>query len=132
MMKGKSLVGRGFVYWIPRIFSILFILFLAMFSLDVASPGMSLLDIMIGLFIHNIPVIILSILLAISWKYEIVGGITFIFAGILYIIFILIASFRNSFEWYYLSWSIIISGFAFLIGILFLIGWNRKKLKYRK
>ncbi len=112
-----------FVYWTPRIMSILFLLFLAMFSLDVFSSELTAWQILIGLFMHNIPVFILLVILIISWKHEIVGGITFILAGLTYIILL----FRNEFEWYMLSWSLIIAGPAFFIGILFIIGWLKKK-----
>jgi len=77
----------------------------------------------LGLFMHNILVFILAILLWISWKHEIVGGIAFILAGLLYIAMLM----RNPFEWYYLAWAIQISGIAFFIGILFLINWKKKK-----
>ena len=113
-----------FVYWAPRILSIIFILFLTMFSLDVFSPSLNFWQILLALLIHNIPSIVLTIILIISWKYELVGGIAFILAGLLYIIFIL---FRNPFEWYMLSWIIQISGVAFFIGILFLVNWFKKK-----
>lgn len=112
-----------FIYWTPRILSIIFILFLALMSLDVFSLELSLWQTLGALFIHNIPALVLLVVLLISRKYEIVGGITFILAGLLYIILLM----RQSFEWYMLSWAIQISGVAFLIGILFLIGWFKKK-----
>jgi hypothetical protein len=73
---------------------------------------------------HNIPVLVLLVVLLISWKYEIVGGIAFILAGLLYIFLLLI---KPQLEWYMLSWVATIAGPAFLIGILFFIGWFRKK-----
>ena len=112
-----------FIYWTPRILSIIFLLFLAIFSLDVFEPGLRFSQILLGLFMHNLPVIILFIILWISWKYEIVGGIAFILAGLLYIVLLM----RNPFEWYMLSWVIQISGIAFFIGILFLINWFKNK-----
>ena len=112
-----------FIYWTPRILSIIFICFLALMSLDVFGMGLSFWQTMGALFMHNIPVFILLIVLLISWKYEIVGGIAFILAGIFYIAMILINSIATGFEWYYLSWAVQISGVAFIIGILFLIGW---------
>ncbi|HIG95258.1 MAG TPA: hypothetical protein HA283_00990 [Nanoarchaeota archaeon] len=115
------------LYWTPRILSILFITFLALMSLDVFSSESGFWQIMLGLFMHNIPVFILIGILLISWKHEIVGGITFILAGILYFILVLITAIKTGFEWYYLAWVIQISGIAFLIGILFLINWSRKK-----
>jgi hypothetical protein len=113
-----------FIYWAPRVLSILFIIFLSLFSLDVISPGLAAKEIIIGLFMHNIPSLVLLILLIISWKYEIVGGIAFLLAGILYIVF---AS-HAAITWYRaLSWSLIIAGPAFFIGILFMINWVKKK-----
>ena len=112
-----------FIYWTPRILSILFILFLALFSLDIFDLNLGFWQTILGLVIHNIPSLILLVVLIISWKYEIVGGIAFILAGLLYIVMLLM----NPFEWYMLSWSLIIAGPAFFIGILFIIGWLAKK-----
>lgn len=112
-----------FIYWTPRILSIIFILFLSLFSLDVFEPGISLGQALLGLLIHDIPSLILTIVLIISWRHEIVGGVAFILAGLAYIIMLLI----NPFEWYMLSWTLTISGPAFLVGILFLVNWNKKK-----
>ena len=116
-----------FVYWTPRILSIIFILFLALFSLDIFEMNLGFWGTLVGLFIHNIPVFILLIILIISWKHEIVGGIAFILAGILYIAFILMNVMTTGFEWYYLAWAVQISGIAFFIGIMFLVGWFKKK-----
>lgn len=116
-----------FVYWTPRILSIIFICFLALFSLDVFSPELSFWQIAVGLFMHNIPVLILLAVLLISWKHEIVGGAAFILAGLLYIFMLLINIIKNPSEWYMLFWALQISGPAFLIGILFIIGWLKKK-----
>ena len=113
-----------FVYWTPRILAIVFVLFLMMFSLDVFEPGLSAEQIALGLLMHNIPAFLLLIILIISWKREIVGGIAFIIAGLLYI---LLLAMNPEFEWYMLSWSIMISGPAFFVGILFLIGWFKKR-----
>jgi energy-coupling factor transporter transmembrane protein EcfT len=119
----KKEINR-FVYWTPRILSIIFILFLMLFSLDVFAENLSFWEIALALFMHNIPALILLVLVIVSWKHELVGAITFISAGLLYILWIL-SSARIA-----LSWSLIIAGPAFLIGILFLIGWfNKKKIK---
>ncbi|HLD72516.1 MAG TPA: hypothetical protein VJA23_02940 [Candidatus Nanoarchaeia archaeon] len=111
------------IYWTPRILSILFILFLALMSLDVLEMQLGFWGTVLGLLMHNLPALILLVVLLISWKYEIVGGIAFILAGLWYIILV----FRNPFEWYFLAWVMQISGIAFLIGYLFLLNWVRKK-----
>jgi putative exporter of polyketide antibiotics len=56
------------------------------------------------------------------------GGIAFILAGLLYIISTIIRMSAGNLPWYLVvSWSLIIAGPAFLIGILFLINWFKKK-----
>jgi hypothetical protein len=82
-----------------------------MLSLDVFSEDSNFQQIAIGLFMHNIPTLILTAVVAISWKHEIVGGIVFILAGLL-------AATKLS---------IIIATPPILIGILFLIGWFKKR-----
>ena len=116
-----------FIYWTPRILSIIFTLFLAVFSLDVFDMKLGFWGTVFGLFMHNIPVFILLVVLLISWKHEIVGGIVFILAGTLYFVIMLVNMLRESFEWYMLSYSLIIAGPAFLIGILFIINWLKKR-----
>jgi len=116
-----------YLYWTPRILSIIFILFLALFSLDIFEMNLGFWGTILGLFMHSLSSLFLLIILVISWKYEIVGGIFFILAGLLYILFLL----RNPFELYMIAWALQISGIAFLIGILFLINWVKKKRKSR-
>lgn len=113
-----------FVYWTPRILGIIFTLFLALFSLDVFDEQLNFWQTVLGLLIHNIPSFVLLAVVIISWKREIVGGIGFILAGLLYI-FLLVT--RANFEWYMISWSLTIAGPAFLVGILFLVNWFKKK-----
>lgn len=113
-----------YLYWTPRIISILFVIFLAMFSLDVITPEASFSEIAMGLLMHNIPSLVLLIVLIISWKYEIVGGIVFILAGLLYILF----AFQAGRDWdVVLIWILTIAGPAFLVGILFMINWFKKE-----
>ncbi len=121
-----------FIFWTPRILSILFVTFLSLMSLDVFDMKLGFLGTILGLFMHNIPSMILLIVLIISWKHEIAGGIAFILAGIVYIIWVLMSIISTGFKGYYLAWIIQISGIAFLVGILFLIGWRQKKKSGKK
>lgn len=117
----ENKINKG-LYWTPRILSMLFIGFLALMSLDVFGSGLNFWQTVVALFMHNLPALFLLIVLIISWRYEIVGGVGFILAGLVYIALLM----RNSFEWYMLAWAIQIAGVAFLIGILFFIGWFKK------
>lgn len=116
-----------FFYWTPRALSILFILFLTLFSFDVFGTGATFWQTALAFLMHNIPVFILLIVLIISWRHEIVGGLAFILAGLAYLIITLTTALKNGFEWYYLAWIAQISGIAFFIGILFLVGWFKRK-----
>ena len=117
-----------FVYWTPRILSTIFILFLAMFSLDIFEGNYGFWGTVLGLFMHNIPPLILLVVLLISWKHEIVGGIVFILAGLFYIIMV-----RTTQDWQIaLSWILTIAAPSFLIGVLFLINWYKKRITYSK
>ena len=113
-----------YLYWTPRVLAILFILFLMMFSLDIFDMDLDFWGTVLGLFMHNIPALILAAILAVSWKYEIVGGIGFIGGGLFYIGMLLKIS---ELEWGMLIPIALISGPAFLVGILFLVGWFKKK-----
>ena len=78
---------------------------------------------------HNIPSIILLIVLIISWKHEWVGGIAFILGGALYIALLFM---NPEFEWYMLSWSMILAGPAFIIGCLWFLNWKNRKRPMKK
>lgn len=117
---------RKMLYWAPRILSILFICFLTLFSLDVFEPGMSAGEIALGLFMHNIPSIIMIVLLVIAWRKEIVGAVSYFCAGLFYIGFLIFSAVNSGLQWYLvISWSMIIAGPAFIIGVLFLINWKK-------
>ncbi len=124
---GKS---GGFVHWAPRVASIVFVLFLSIFSLDVIEPGRSIGEIAVGLLMHNIPVFILGTLTAVAWKHGIVGGIAFISAGVLYIALVSVQGVRGGLDWrIVLAWSAQIAGIAFIIGGLYIADWRREQKK---
>lgn len=73
-MKSKIL------YWTPRVLAIVSILFMAMFSLDVFGGNESFGMKILGFLAHNIPDLIVAVVLVIAWKWELAGGILFILA----------------------------------------------------
>ena len=105
------------LFWLPRILAIFYILFLAIFALDVFIPGESIFYYIAALFMHLIPNLILTIALVIAWKKEKIGG------GI----FILISIFMF---WYFHNslWvNILIFGPVFLTGALFIYSSYQRK-----
>ena len=116
------------LYWAPRLLSILFICFLTLFSLDVFEPGLSAGEMALGFLMHNIPSIIMIIVLIIAWRTEIDGAAGFIGAGLLYIGLVAYRVINSELPWYFAAtWGLSIAGPAFIIGVLFLITWKKKR-----
>lgn len=106
-MKEKAL------YWIPRILTIIAILFITMFSFDVFGGNEPLGRKLMGFLIHNIPALILTTILIISWKWETIGGIVFILSAIAGSIIFFMHSGKTG--------SIIIMVPFFITGLLFIL-----------
>jgi len=122
---------RKIVYWAPRILSILFILFISMFALDIFGNGYTVWQTIVGLFMHLIPTWIMIIALVISWKHEIVGGIIFPLLGLFYIGLTTYSSMTGGIPWYLaLSWSMTIAVPAIFVGGLWMLNWFWLKKKW--
>jgi hypothetical protein len=112
-MKGP--VNR-LLFWSPRVLCITFALFVSLFALDVFSEGLGVMKTLLALSIHLIPTAFIVVVLAVSWRWEWVGGILFVAIAILYMI-----GARH-----HPSWVVLISGPLFLVGALFLLNWLRR------
>ncbi len=113
------MIAKRVIFWIPRVLSILFAMFLSMFALDVFSEGYGFGETILALLMHLIPTYFVIIALVIAWQREGIGAILFIALAMFYLV-----TSRGG------SW--IISGPLFLIGVLFLFNWiYRAQLKTR-
>ncbi len=81
----KDRVRTKFI-WIPRVLSIIFILFLSLFALDMFGGEAPLIEKIGGFLIHLIPSFVLVFILIISWKRPLLGGIAFVIMSILFTI----------------------------------------------
>ena len=70
------------LFWTPRVLAILAILFLMLFSLDCFEPGQGIRNQLICFLMHNIPAFIIIVILAVSWKWEMLGGVLLIGAAL--------------------------------------------------
>lgn len=107
------------LYWTPRVFTLFFALFISIFALDVFSSGYPIWKIPIALFMHLIPSIIILIILAVSWKWEWVGGIVYMGLAV----YSILGMWRGKGA----SFLFLISAPLFILGILFLLGWFYRK-----
>ena len=110
---------RQFLFWSPRVLTILFALFLSLFALDVFEEGYGLWETVLALFMHLIPTWIVLIVLALSWRWEWIGAVLFVALALIYAYF---AVGRGHPEWI-----AIISGPLLLIAGLFLVNWLYRK-----
>lgn len=103
------------LFWAPRILCGLFALFLVVFPLDVFRPGAPAGAVALAFALHLVPTSLLLLLLALSWRRDLLGAIVFAGLGVLYLVA----------TWGRFGWSAyaLISGSLFAIGGLFFAGW---------
>jgi len=77
---------ESFLHWLPIVLAILFILFVAMFSLDIFDGNYGFWGTVVGLLMHNIPSFLLIAILILSWRRRWLGAIVFPLLGLLYVI----------------------------------------------
>jgi hypothetical protein len=113
---------KRLLFWTPRILCLLFAAFISIFAADVFGQGYGFWQTVLALLMHLIPTWIVLIVLAISWRWEWVGGTLFIALGALYLI-----KFWGRFHW---SAYLCIAGPLLLVGALFFLNWLcRKELR---
>jgi hypothetical protein len=109
---------KQILYWTPRIAGILFVLFLSLFALDIFELKLGFWGTILGLFMHLIPSIVLTIAIAFAWRREWVGAVLFIGWAVFYIVRF------QGFDWIAYA---MIAGIPLVIGILFLVDWIYRK-----
>lgn len=104
--------------WTPRITAILFALFLSLFALDIFEMDLTVGETIVGLLIHLIPTILLTIAIVLAWRWEWVGTVVFAGWAIFY------ATTAHGQHWITYT---IIAGIPLVIGIVFLLDWVYRK-----
>lgn len=107
------------IFFVPRILSLCFVVFLSLFALDVFGEYEGF-GVVIPLLIHLIPSLILLGISLLAWKNGLIGAIVFIGFSIFYILMT-----RLSEHW---SAYLAISGSSAIIGILFFADWMKKRI----
>ena len=102
------------LFWAPRVLGILFILFVSLFALDIFEMNLGFWGTIVGLFMHLLPSITMTIALVLAWKYEWIGAILFALVGAWF----LRISTPGDVMFY-----IVFIGIPILIAVLFLLGW---------
>jgi cell division protein FtsW (lipid II flippase) len=121
-------ISTRVLHWLPRIICIMGILFISMFSIDALNSELTIWQQILSLSMHLIPSFVLILLLLLSWKRELIGGIIFMIIGLGFSPIIFIHNFKmNQSIWMSLGViSVITIPFA-IVGVLFIVSHYRKK-----
>lgn len=111
-----ALTSDRLLLWSPRLLGILVSLFIGMFALDAFSEGKPFLRALLDFGIHLIPASVLLAVVAASFRWEWIGGVTFIGLALVYAL----TMSRGRFDW-----MLVISGPLVIVGALFLWNWFR-------
>ena len=98
----------------PRVLGILFILFVSLFALDIFEMNLGFWGTIVGLLMHLLPSIAMTIALVLAWKYEWIGEILFAVVGGWF----LRVSTPGDVMFYF-----VFIGIPLLIAVLLLLGW---------
>ena len=112
----------------PRIICIVAILFISMFALDAFQDGLTVWQ-QIGAFLmHLIPSFVLTALLLIAWKWELIGGVIFTLIGLVFTPIVYTHNFNmNHSVWMSLSIVMFITLPFVIVGVLFIINHYKKR-----
>jgi hypothetical protein len=110
------------IYWSSRILSFALLIFMFLFSLDVFEIEATLWNQLLGLLMHNIPLLILLLSIIMGWKLEIIPAITFMIASITLVVMSLLNDNITSILFIF---PLIIPGIV--VSILFFCSWFYKK-----
>jgi hypothetical protein len=107
---------KGFLFWSPRIIAILFAIFLSLFALDVFSESRGFWETLGALVVHLVPTLLVLAVVAIAWRWELVGAVLFLALAVGYVV---IAWGNFPFLTY-----VIISGPLLIVSVLFFAHWQ--------
>jgi hypothetical protein len=114
--------AKRVLFWAPRVLTVAFAMFLALFALDVFGEGYTGWRLLLALVMHLKWPAMVAAVLVLAWRWEWVGTLLFAGLGMHYL--------RHNLR--HPNWILVISGPLFLIAALFLINWlNRAQLHPR-
>ncbi len=104
--------------WLPRVIGIIYIMFLLFFTLDafsgdVFSGNALLLEETMVLIIHLVPSLIILIVLAVSWKLPVIGGILFIALSVVFMYYF--GTYEVLSDFFIISFPLAVIGLLFIV-----------------
>ena len=114
-----SPTGPRWLYWTPRVLAILFAVFISLFALDVFGEHYPPGQLLVALGMHLLPTAVVLVVLAIAWRWELIGALAYVGLGAFYI-----AWSRGRVDW---TACLAIAGPPFVVGVLFLSSWLTRR-----
>lgn len=114
---------RKWLYWLPRVAVLLFAAFVSLFALDVFDAGYSGRELLVALFMHLIPTLVMLGAIAVAWRREWVGALFLIGWALFYVM-----RARDFGAGVYA----IMAGLPFVLGLLFLLNWQERQRSTRQ
>jgi hypothetical protein len=108
------------IRWTPRALGVAYVIFLALFALDVLQDQLGVAETILALFMHLVPTFLVVLALGVAWRWPGSGGLLFILlaVGLLFLI-----AGPGPFRMIEMSGSVylIVAGPLYLIGALFFL-----------
>ena len=104
-----------FLYWVPRVLSVMFVIFLSLFALE-AFSGHQGLAIFPSFLLGLLPACIVLLVTVMAWKWDFAGALLFFVLAISYVWMVGLDR-----DW---TWYASISGPEVMIGIFFFLNWS--------
>jgi len=114
-----SEISDRLLLWSPRALGIVVSVFIGMFALDAFSPAKPILEALRDFAIHLVPALVILALVVASWHREWLGGLGFIGLAVMYSLAV---------GGRHVDWVIAISGPLLVVGALFLLSWQHRRL----
>ena len=114
-MNGKS---ARLLLWTPRVLGLALCVFIGLFALDAFSEQKPLPDAVFDFSIHLIPALVLAGIVALAWRWEWIGAVTFIALAVMY---------ATTMSRGRIDWMLTISAPLLAVGILFLWSWRHHR-----
>lgn len=121
-------LSKNVIHWLPRVICILAILFISMFALDAFDSEKTIWQQIGDFLMHLIPSFVLTILLIIAWKKELIGGTIFTLVGLGFTPVVFMHNYNmNHSLWMSLLIVVMITIPFVIVGILFIVSYRMKK-----
>lgn len=116
-----------FVYWTPRIASLLLVVMFVLLSFDVFTPDATAGEMAVGFVMHNIPTLVLIAFVWLAWRFELVGAIVFGLLSLFFIRQFVMSSGEGAWPINEMLAAIAFTGLMVLASVLYFLDWKRKK-----